>query len=223
MPRISGTAWISLRRTYLPMSLLLEPILGGPGDVVPDVALVAADARAERVEALAVVEPDDRDVVVEDLQRVCVILRAARQIDGRTGVGDEAIDLGIREAGVVLAGAVVRGRRDVGGRVALVDRLMRIDRRARGIHPHVDVALLARIARAVRAGEEDRRRLVLDLKVDPDRLPLVGEDLLDLLADLVAGRGGDGERRADPALRADAVAARRPAGLVEQLFRLRRV
>src|SRR5438552_19174019 len=116
MPRISGTAWISLRRTYLPMSLLLEPILGGPRDVVPDVPLVAADARSERVEALAVVEPDDRDVVVQDLQRVRVVLGPAGQVHGRPGVGDEPIDIWIREARVVLAGAVVRGGRDVAAR-----------------------------------------------------------------------------------------------------------
>src|SRR5258707_9730011 len=103
MPRISGIAWISLRRTYLPISLLLEPILGGPRDVVPDVPLVAAHARAEGVEALAVVEPDDRDIVVEDLQRVGVVLRAARLIDRRASVGDEAVDVGVGEAGVVLA------------------------------------------------------------------------------------------------------------------------
>src|SRR5690242_14520093 len=184
MPRSSGIAWISLRRTYLPISLLLVPILGGPGDVVPDIALVAAHVRTECIEALPVIHPDDGDIVVEDLQRVGIVLRTPRLINGRAGVRDEPVHLGVREARVVLAGAIVRGRRDVARRVALVDHLMRIDRRARGVHPHVDVALLARIARAVRARQEDRGWLVLDRKLDPDRLPLVGEDLFDLLADL---------------------------------------
>src|SRR5437016_4027668 len=162
MPRTSGIAWISLRRTYLPMSPLLEPILGREGDVVPDVPAVAADGRAERVQALAVVEPDDRHVVVEDLQCVGVVLRPPRLIDRRAGVGDKPVDVRVGEAGVVLAGALVRGRRDVATRVALVHGLVRIDGRARGVHPEVDVALLARVAGAEGAGEEHRRGLVLD-------------------------------------------------------------
>ena len=69
-------------------------------------------------------------------------------------------------------------------------------------------------------GEHHGRRHVIDLHVHPDGLPVLLDQGLGLLAELVARSGGVGEGETHAVLGANPVASHLPPGLLEDLLRL---
>src|SRR2546422_2535264 len=200
-----------------------RPLRDVPGRDVPAVRDVALDARAVRVVAAALVEPDRDGALVQRREDVGVDRAPPLGVERPPGLVEERVDQRVAEALVVRPRAVVLGARYRLAAVPLREIALWIGARdARLREQDVELAALAQSARLPGARER-RVRDVLDARLDADRAPLVDEHLLDLLAQPVAGRAHDAERRAHSGFRAHAVRAREPAGALEDVARPSRV